>query len=81
MAEKPLSATTTMRRSGSQRTICSITCRAPSISVLCLTPRSAADRSEVTRMVRKGSDQMRPLQGTGTNSMADSPRNPLALTK
>jgi hypothetical protein len=37
-AEKPLSATTTTRRSGSQRLVCSIACFAQSVRALCRLP-------------------------------------------
>ena len=81
MAEKPLSATTTMRRPGSQRAICKIICRAQSVRDLYLRPLSRVERSEGASTVRNGSAHTLCAQGRGTRSMAESHRNPLALTK
>ena len=81
IAEKPLSATATMRRSGNHRATCNKTCRAPSTSDLWRTPRLSAQRCDGISTVRNGSAQTRRAHGTGTSSIADSQRKPLALTK
>ena len=81
MAEKPPSATATMRRSGSQRATCSSAWRPQSVSFLKRMPLAAACRSEGAGTVRKGSPQTQPAQGTGAGSMTHSQRRPLALTK
>ena len=81
MAEKPLSATATTRRPGSQRATCSSAWRPQSVSFLKRMPRPAAKRSEGASTVRKGRPQAQPAQGTGASSITDSQRKPLALTK
>jgi hypothetical protein len=44
-------------------------------------PLSRAHRSDGASTVRKGSARARPAQGTGTTSMRESQRSPLASTK
>jgi hypothetical protein len=80
-AAKLLSATATTRRPGSQRAACSSICLAQSVSRLWRPPRSRALRSDGASTVRNGSAQARPAQGTGTTSMSESQRSPLAFTK
>ena len=81
MAAKLLSATTISRRPGSQRAVSSSACRAQSVSFLCRCPRPVAYRSEGASTVRNGRAQTQSAQGTGANSMTQSQRRPLALTK
>ena len=80
-AAKPLSATSTSSRSGSQRRACSTIWRAQSVSFLCRCPRSRQYRSEGASAVRNGKAQMRAAQGIGASSMRLSQRRPQALTK
>ena len=79
MAAKPLSATATMRRSGSQRATCRSIWRAPSISVLWRTPCVCDHRSEGTSCVRNGNAHTRCAQGIRTSSITESHRSPLAF--
>jgi hypothetical protein len=78
---KLLSATTTIRRPGSHRANWRSACLAQSVSRLGRRPCSRQCRSDGASMVRKGSAQVRPAQGTGTASMTESHLSPLALTK
>ena len=55
IAEKPLSATATMRRSGNHRATCNNICRAPSTSDLWRRPRRSAQRCDGISTVRNGS--------------------------
>ena len=69
------------RRLGSQRLVCRIACFAQVVSVLWRLPFSSLHRADGARMVRNGSDQVRPDHGIGTETMIDNQRRPLALTK
>src|SRR5271166_6347106 len=80
-AEKPLSATATTRRSGSQRLVCSIACFAQSVRALCRLPCASLQRADGASTVRNGRAQRRPANGTGNITASDSQRKPLVLTK
>ena len=64
-AEKPLSATTTTRRSGSQRLVCKIAFFAQLVSALCRFPCTSLQRADGANIVRNGNAQRRPANGTG----------------
>jgi len=73
-AAKPLSATNTSRRWGSQRLVWRMACRAQSVSVVCRWRCVSLQRADGARMVRKGSVQCRPDQGISIATISDSHR-------
>jgi hypothetical protein len=80
-AAKPMSATSTSSRSGSQRRACRTIWRAQSISVLWCFRCARQYRSEGARAVRNGSAQVRAAHGIGASSIRLIQRRPEALTK